>query len=150
MIRLHHLKKHPKSTHRKKVVGRGLGSGHGTFSTRGGKGQTARTGHSKLPAGFEGGRQPLIRQVPKSRGFRSPNDKAIAVSVDRLNVFSDNQVITVQLLKDKGIITVLAGQSLPRVKLLGGKLNKKLTVRIPASESAQKAIEQAGGTLIKK
>src|SRR5262245_52086241 len=119
MIKLHQLKKHPKSTHRKKVVGRGLGSGHGTYSTRGGKGQTARTGHSKLPAGFEGGRQPLIRQVPKGRGFKAVDAKALAVSVDKLNVFSDGDIVTAQSLKDKGVIKVMAGQALPRVKLLG-------------------------------
>jgi len=150
MIKLHQLKKHPKSTHRKKVVGRGLGSGHGTYSTRGGKGQTARTGHSKLPAGFEGGRQPLIRQVPKSRGFRAVDAKAVAVSVDRLNVFSDGDIITVQALKDKAVIKVAAGQSLPRVKLLDGKLTKKLTVKIRASTAAATAIEKAGGTVAKK
>jgi large subunit ribosomal protein L15 len=150
MIKLHQLKKHPKSTHRKKVVGRGLGSGHGTYSTRGGKGQTARTGHSKLPAGFEGGRQPLIRQVPKSRGFRALDAKAIAVSIDKLNAFNDGDTVTVQALKDKAIIDVMSGQSLPRVKLLGGKLSKKLTVKIPASASATTAIEKAGGSVIKK
>ncbi len=150
MIKLHQLRKHPKSTHRKKVVGRGLGSGKGTYSTRGGKGQTARTGHSKLPAGFEGGRQPLIRQVPKGRGFRALDAKAIAVSVDKLNAFSDGDTVNVQSLKDKGIINVLGGQALPRVKLLDGKLSKKLTVKIPASAKAQAAIEKAGGTVVKK
>ncbi len=150
MIKLHQLRKHPKSTHRKKVVGRGLGSGHGTYSTRGGKGQTARTGHSKMPAGFEGGRQPLIRQVPKSRGFRAITAKAIAVSVDALNAFKDGDTVTIQSLKDKGIIDVMGGQALPRVKLLQGKLNRKLTVKIPVSATAQAAIEQAGGTVVKK
>src|SRR4029078_11970162 len=89
MIKIHQLKKHPKSTHRKKVVGRGLGSGHGTYSTRGGKGQTARTGHSKMPAVFEGGRQPLVRQLPKSRGFKSLNSKAITIPLSKLDVYAD-------------------------------------------------------------
>src|SRR5947209_10399615 len=104
MIKLHTLRKHPKSTHRRKVVGRGLGSGHGTYSTRGGKGQTARTGHSKMPAGFEGGRQPLIRQLPKGRGFRSLNEKPYVVSLTQLNVFNDGEIVTIQALKAKGII----------------------------------------------
>jgi len=147
MIKLHQLKKHPKSTHRRKVVGRGLGSGHGTYSTRGGKGQTARTGHSKMPAAFEGGRQPLVRQLPKSRGFKATTDKAIAVPLGRLNSFNDGDTVTVQALKDKGIIDVMSGQSLPRVKLLAGDLKKKLTVRIPASATAKAAIEKAGGSL---
>jgi len=147
MIKLHQLKKHPKSTHRKKVVGRGLGSGKGTYATRGNKGQTKRTGHSKMPAAFEGGRQPLVRQLPKSRGFRALTNKAVAVSVEKLNVFNDGDVVNVQSLKDKGIIDVLGGQALPRVKLLQGDLKKKLNVKIPASATAKEAIEKAGGSL---
>src|ERR1700682_1556600 len=104
MIKLHQLKKHPKSTHRKKVVGRGLGSGKGTYSTRGGKGQTKRTGHSKMPAIFEGGRQPLVRQLPKSRGFRAIHAKATAVSLTRLNVFNDGDIVNAKTLQEKGII----------------------------------------------
>src|SRR6185369_6117907 len=104
MIKLHQLKKNPKSTHRRKVVGRGIGSGHGTYSTRGGKGQTARTGHSKMPANFEGGRQPLVRQLPKNRGFRSLNEKAIAVSASKLNVFADGDTVTVATLLKKGVV----------------------------------------------
>ena len=58
----------PGARHRRKRVGRGIGSGHGKTSTRGQKGQRARTGSGKRP-GFEGGRTPLIRRLPK-RGFR--------------------------------------------------------------------------------
>src|SRR6185295_7595449 len=104
MIQLHQLKKHPKSTHRRKVVGRGLGSGHGTYSTRGGKGQTQRTGHSKMPAGFEGGRQPLVRQMPKLRGFRSLNQKPVAVSLTKLSIFEDGATVDIAALKSKGIV----------------------------------------------
>src|ERR1041385_8777300 len=104
MLKLHQLKKHPKSTHRKKVVGRGLGSGHGTYSTRGGKGQTARTGHSKMPAAFEGGRQPLVRQLPKSRGFKAISDKTFALSLSELNVFNDGDMVNIKSLKDKRVI----------------------------------------------
>src|SRR5258708_38558085 len=101
MFKLHTIKKHPRSTHRRKVVGRGLGSGHGTYSPRGGKGQTARTGHSKMPAGFEGGRQPLIRQMPKNRGFRSLNDKPKAISLSRLNIFNDGDTVDLAALHAK-------------------------------------------------
>src|SRR6185369_17272902 len=107
MIKLHQLKKNPKSTHRRKVVGRGLGSGHGTYSTRGGKGQTARTGHSKMPARFEGGRQPLVRQLPKSRGFRALNAKAVAIALDKLSVFNDGDVVSTASLLQKGLINAL-------------------------------------------
>ncbi len=142
MIKLHQLKKHPKSTRRRKVVGRGLGSGHGTYSTRGGKGQTARTGHSKMPAGFEGGRQPLIRQLPKSRGFRALNAKAVVIALDKLQVFNDGDTVTVASLKAKGLISELA-----RVKILGGSITKRLEVRVPVSASAKAAIEKAGGSV---
>ena len=142
MIKLHQLKKHPKSTSRRKVVGRGLGSGHGTYSTRGGKGQTARTGHSKMPARFEGGRQPLVRQVPKSRGFRGLNVKARAIALDKLSVFNEGDIITVASLQAKGIILE------PRpVKILGGDIKKKLQVHVPVSAAAKAAIEKAGGSV---
>ncbi len=144
MIKLHQLKKHPKSTHRRKVVGRGLGSGHGTYSTRGGKGQTARTGHSKMPAGFEGGRQPLIRQTPKSRGFRALNEKPIVVSLNRLSVFDDNAKIDLAALKAKGLVNKTA----LKAKILGGEISKKLSVKLPVSKSAKVAIEKAGGKIL--
>lgn len=142
MIKLHQLKKHPKSTHRKKVVGRGLGSGHGTYSTRGGKGQTARTGHSKMPARFEGGRQPLIRQIPKGRGFKSLAAKAFAVKMDQLSVFQDGDIVTIASLKKHGLVP----NSTTRVKILQGKLTRKLTFKVPVSATAKEAISKAGGT----
>lgn len=141
MIKLHELKKHPKSTHRKKVVGRGLGSGHGTYSTRGGKGQTARTGHSKMPVGFEGGRQPLIRQLPKNRGFKSLNAKAFVLSLDKLSVFADGDDVNLSTLKAKGLID----KNVASVKILDGKISKKLNVTVAVSSAAKKAIEAAGG-----
>ena len=144
MIKLHQLHKHPKSTHRKKVVGRGLGSGHGTYSSRGGKGQTARTGHSKMPARFEGGRQPLIRQMPKSRGFRSLNQKAVPVAVNKLDIFGDGETVTLKALQEKGLVKSTAKNA----KILGGEIKRKLTVKLPASASAKQAIEKAGGQVI--
>jgi large subunit ribosomal protein L15 len=147
MIKLHALKKHPKSTRARKVVGRGLGSGHGTYSTRGHKGQTARSGHSKMPAAFEGGRQPLVRQLPKNRGFRGLNTKAVAISVDKLNVFQDGDTVTLRTLIEKGVLQQTHKGSLPRVKLLKGALKRKLTVRVTVSTSAREAIVKAGGTV---
>ncbi len=144
MIKLHQLRKHPKSTKRRKVVGRGLGSGHGTYSTRGTKGQTARTGHSKMPARFEGGRQPLIRQLPKRRGFSSLAEKATAVKLDSLSVFNDGDVITIATLRAKGLVKTGIG----RVKILQGKLSRKLTFKVPVSETAKATIEKAGGSII--
>jgi len=143
MIKLHQLKKHPKSTHRRKVVGRGLGSGKGTYSTRGGKGQTARTGHSKMPIGFEGGRQPLIRQVPKSRGFRSLNAKLVPVSADLLNVFADGDIINLEALRAKKIID----GGVKGVKIVNGDIKKKLIVNVPVTSKVKEAIEKLGGVV---
>ena len=144
MLKLHTIKKHPKSTHRKKVVGRGIGSGHGTYSTRGGKGQTARTGHSKMPASFEGGRQPLVRQMPKLRGFKALTNKAEPIALDELNVFKDGDIVTLATLKAKNIILDTA----TKAKILKGEIKKKLTVKLPVSASAKEAIEKAGGKVI--
>ncbi len=142
MIKLHQLKKHPKSTKRRKVVGRGLGSGHGTYSTRGGKGQTARTGHSKMPARFEG-TQPLIRQLPKLRGFKSLHAKATAIKLDALSVFKDGDEVTLATLRGNGLLPTGS----KRVKILQGKLSRKLTFKVPVSETAKATIEKAGGSV---
>ncbi len=144
MIKLHQLKKNPKSVHRRKVVGRGLGSGHGTYSTRGGKGQTARTGHSKMPAIFEGGRQPLVRQLPKSRGFSAIWKKAVVVSLSELNVFNDGDIVDLKTLKAKGVVDIMV----EKVKILKGEIKKKLSVKLPTSASAKEAIEKMGGKVI--
>ena len=144
MIKLHDLKKNPQSIHRRKVVGRGLGSGHGTYSTRGGKGQTARTGHSKMPAIFEGGRQPLVRQLPKSRGFRGLNAKATPVSLSQLSVFKDGDMVNLKSLKEKGIVDSQASN----VKILGGEIKMKLSIKLPISKSAKEAVEKAGGKVL--
>ncbi len=146
LLKLHQLRKHPKSTKRRKVVGRGIGSGHGTYSTRGNKGQTKRTGHSKMPARFEGGRQPLIRQLPKSRGFKSLVDKATAIKLDSLNaVFNDGDTVTLATLRAHGLVPTGS----KRVKILQGKLSRKLTFKVSVSGTAKETIEKAGGTLSK-
>ncbi len=144
MIKLHELKKNPKSVHRRKVVGRGLGSGRGTYATRGNKGQTKRTGHSKMPVVFEGGRQPLVRQLPKSRGFKSLQQKPAAVSLSRLNVFEDGATVDLQALKAKGVVDA----AVTKVKILQGETKKKLTVKLPVSAAAKAAVEKAGGKVV--
>lgn len=145
MLKLHTIKKHPKSTRRKKVVGRGLGSGKGTYSTRGGKGQTARTGHSKMPAGFEGGRQPLIRQLPKNRGFRSPRESATAVRLDRLvKAFPEGGMVNIDILRKKNMIAA----SVAKVKIVGiANVTSKFDIKVPTSKSVAEKITAAGGTV---
>jgi large subunit ribosomal protein L15 len=144
MIKLQDLKKNPKSMHRRKVVGRGLGSGKGTYATRGNKGQTKRTGHSKMPAIFEGGRQPLVRQLPKSRGFTALNGKALAVSLSQLNVFNDGDMVDMKALKDKKIVDIMT----LKVKILKGEIKKKLSIKLPVSASVKEAVEKAGGKIL--
>lgn len=122
--------------------GRGHGSGNGKTAGRGHKGQNSRSGGGVRP-GFEGGQMPLIRRIPK-RGFTCRNSKEIiGINVERLDIFEDGTVVTVELLKQVGII------SNPKdgVKILGtGELTKKLTVQVNAvSKSAKEKIEGSGG-----
>ncbi len=143
MIKLHALKVFKGSKRRRKVVGRGLGSGHGTYSGRGAKGQNARKSGGVRP-GFEGGRQPMIRQAPKLRGFKSPHKKSITVMTSSLNKFKDGDQITVATLFEKGIIKTQS----PVKLVLKGEVKKKLEVAVPVSAGAKAAIEKAGGKIV--
>jgi len=122
--------------------GRGHGSGNGKTAGRGHKGQKARSGAGGK-IGFEGGQLPLYRRLPM-RGFHNRNTKEIvAINLRLLNVFDDGDVVDIEALKAKGLI------SNPRdgVKILGmGEIERKLTVRVNHfSESAVQKIEAAGG-----
>lgn len=146
MIQLNNLKPAPGSRHRRKVVGRGEGSGHGgKGSTRGFKGQTARSGDKAIRPGFEGGQVPLIRRIPK-RGFSNTAFRTSYVLVnagDLETVFEAGAEVTPDTLRKKG----MAKRNGP-VKILGdGDLTKALRVRAHAfSESAKAKIVKAGGT----
>lgn len=141
------LPQSPGSRHRRKRVGRGIGSGHGKTATRGQKGQRARTGSRKRP-GFEGGRNPLIRRMPK-RGFRqkAKNQQlpAQVFNVEQLNRFNAGEKVTPERLAQVGLIP----SALRAVKVLGdGSLKTRVTVVVhAASASAKQKIEQAGGTV---
>ena len=122
-------------------VGRGHGSGNGKTAGKGHKGQKARSGATR--PGFEGGQLPLYMRLPK-RGFKCINSKTIiGINVDRLNIFNDGDVVTVDTLMETGIVKN------PRdgVKILGnGDLTKKLEVKVDAfSASAKEKIEALGG-----
>jgi large subunit ribosomal protein L15 len=141
-MKLHEIKPVPGSKKRRKVVGRGRGSGHGTTAGRGGKGQTARTG-SSIPAWFEGGQMPLIRRLPK-RGFTNIFKKDYAIiNVETLERFESGQEVTPALLISKGLIR----SRNDGVKVLGtGALTKALMVYAHKfSQSAAAKIEAAGG-----
>src|SRR5438876_2350147 len=139
------LKPAPGSRHRRKIVGRGIGSGHGAQSTRGMKGQRSRAGFSGM-TGFEGGQMPLIRRVPK-RGFRHTafSDHFEVVNIrDFEKNFEAKSSVTPEILKEAGL---LKGRD--KVKVLGdGALTKSLAVHAHAfSASAKEKIEKAGGSV---
>ena len=128
-----------------KRVGRGIGSGMGKTSTRGHKGQWARSGGGVRP-GFEGGQTPLARRLPK-RGFNNArfNAKALGVNLSSLEkVFDAGAEITVESLAAKGF----SDNKRPKIKILAvGNLTKKFTVKVPCSAAAKAKIEAAGGTV---
>ncbi len=132
---------------RRKRLGRGPGSGHGKTATRGQKGQRARTGSRKRP-GFEGGRTPLIRLLPK-RGFRrkatGQQPPPQIVNVGRLEQCAEGERVTPERLEAMGLIRNGRG----RVKLLGeGTLSKRLTIAVhAASGSAKTKVTQVGGAV---
>jgi large subunit ribosomal protein L15 len=134
---------------KRKLLGRGNGSGHGTYCCKGGKGQTARSGGKRRP-GFEGGQTPYSRKLPKLRGFKNPNKVNYQVATtDRLNVFENNATINKEDLLKKNIISK---KYLPVKLLLGkGELEKTLTINVDkASLSAIKAVEDKKGKVILK
>lgn len=141
-MKLEELKPAVGSTHRKKIIGRGIGSGTGKTSGKGHKGQKARSGGGVRP-GFEGGQMPLYRRLPK-RGFNNIfAKKYVSVNVEVLDKFNDGDEVTAETLLEKNIIS----KKLDGVKLLGrGEVTKKLTVKVAKlSASAKEKIEKAGG-----
>lgn len=141
-MKLHELQPAVGSTTAAKRVGRGSGSGLGKTSGKGHKGAKARSGGGKRP-GFEGGQMPLYRRVPK-RGFTNIFGTEYAcVNVERLEVFNDGDVVTVDELLAKKIIR----KPLDGVKIMGdGELTKKLTVKAAKfTASAKEKIEALGG-----
>ena len=141
-MKLNELERTPEFKSRKRV-GRGPGSGMGKTSTRGENGQKARSGAS-IPAWFQGGQSPLYRRIPK-RGFSNAKftTKYAVINLSDLNRFNDGDVVTPELLKEKGIIK----KQLNGVKVLGnGELEKKITVKANRfSSRAVTKIESKGG-----
>jgi large subunit ribosomal protein L15 len=133
------------SREKKKRIGRGPGSGMGTYSTRGLKGQLARSGGGAR-IGFEGGQTPLIKRIPKKGFNRRKNVRSSIVNVDMLNKFRKGEEVTIDRLKQGHFI----GKK-DRVKILGnGEIDKKLTVHAHNfSKTAKEKIEKAGGEIIK-
>ena len=147
-MNLSNLKPAEGSTKNKKRIGRGTGSGRGGTSTRGHKGAGSRSGTSSK-VGFEGGQMPLQRRVPKV-GFKNPNRvEYVGLNLDALQQLAETYNLTAidfDVLKEHG----LASRN-DLVKVLGrGELKAKLEVKAHAfSATAQKAIEAAGGSIVK-
>src|SRR5215210_738472 len=143
-IGLNNLKPAAGSTHKKKRVGRGPGSGLGKTSGRGNKGQKSRSGYS-AKRGFEGGQMPLHRRLPK-RGFTNIFKREWAeVNLSRLEeLFEAGATVTLDALVESGVVRKSRRDS---VAVLGkGELGKALTINAHRfSESAKKKIEAAGG-----
>jgi large subunit ribosomal protein L15 len=138
--------KPPKGSRKsRKRVGRGPGSGMGTYSTRGMKGQNSRSGGG-VREGFEGGQTPLIKRIPKKGFNRVKNYNLSVINVEKLNRFKDGEEITLVKLEQSGLV----GKK-DRVKILGfGDISKKLTVHAHAfSKSAEEKIEKVGGKTVK-
>ena len=110
---LEKLQKAPGSTHKTKRIGRGCGSGMGKTATRGGKGQTARTG-SHQKRGFEGGQQPLQRRLPKV-GFHSRFAKHYVINVEKITAVKELGVITFESIQSVHKVS----NSVSKIKLIG-------------------------------
>ncbi len=143
-MKMHELGPAYGATTKRKIVGRGIGSGTGKTAGKGHKGQKARTG-GKIRRGFEGGQTPLYRRIPK-RGFNNYFAKEYAiVNVADLETFDNDAVVDSKALIEKGLIK----KELDGIKVLGnGELTKKLTVvATKFSKSAQEKIQAVGGKI---
>jgi large subunit ribosomal protein L15 len=133
----------PGSRKNKKRVGRGNGSGHGTFCGRGIKGQKSRSG-VQIQRGFEGGQLPIIKRLPRKRGFKNLNRVAYSpVNIGDLSDFAVGTEVTPQLLYEAGYIDTL---SRPVKILADGEISNAITIKANKfSEAAKAKIEAAGG-----
>ena len=143
-LSLNNLHPAPGSTHKKKRVGRGPGSGLGKTAGRGHKGQKSRSGYSSRP-GFEGGQMPLQRRLPK-RGFTNIFKKQwVEISLGKIEEnFASGEEITPEVLHEKGLIK----KAKHDLVILGtGEVSKALTISAHRfTKTAKDKIERAGGT----
>ena len=142
-MKLTDLKSNEGSRKKRRIVGRGTGSGHGKTSTRGNNGQGQRAGKGHR-AGFEGGQTPIYRRFPKFQTNERPNRLYwTIVNLSNLNSLSDCKEITPALLLEKGIIDKINDG----VKVLAdGELKFPAVIKANKfSEAAKKKIESAGG-----
>ena len=146
MVRQNSIAPASGSRHASKRVGRGHGSGHGTFSGRGCKGQKARAGNNKMRPGFEGGQLPLIKRLPRKRGFTNIfRTEYSTVNIGELNSFESGSEVTPEKMIATGIIKTLIN---PIKILADGDIDRPLSIKANKfSASAKAKIEAAGGTV---
>ncbi len=145
-MKLHDMRPNEGAKHKKKRVGRGPGSGHGTYSTRGLKGQKARAGGGVSPR-FEGGQLPLMLRLPFKRGFVNRfRVEYTPVNLGRLGAFAAGSEVTPESLAATGLIK----SATEPIKILGdGELDRALTIKAHKfSASARAKIEAAGGSAV--
>ena len=144
-MQIHEIKR-VHANKKKKLVARG--GKRGKTAGRGGKGQTARAGHSVRPA-----MRDIIKKLPKLRGHGKNRAKSVfyrgpeaVVNVSSLNIFKDGAVVNPKILTEKGLIPEVFGKE-PKVKILGtGELTVKVIIEgCTISETAKAKIESAGG-----
>lgn len=144
-IGLNNLKPAPGSTHKKKRVGRGPGSGLGKTAGRGNKGQKSRSGYSSKQ-GFEGGQMPLQRRLPK-RGFTNIfKTKWLEISLAKIEAnFNDGDEVTPEILHERGLIK----KAKHDLVILGnGDVTKALKISAHRfTKNAKEKVEKAGGTI---
>ncbi len=133
----------PGAKKKRKRVGRGDGSGHGTYSGRGCKGQKSRSGNKVRP-GFEGGQMPLIKRLPEKRGFTNIfKTQYSTVNIGQLGVFEPGSKVTPEKLVASGIVK---SPKRPIKILAAGDMAHPLTIKANKFSAAAKAkIEAAGG-----
>ena len=144
-MNLSSLKPPEGSRKKRKRIGRGDGSGHGGTSTKGHKGQNARSGGRVRP-GFEGGQMPLSRRLPK-RGFHNPFRKNIVtINIDQLRRFPEGSVIDRDVLLEAGLVKKTGDG----IKILGkGDIEYPISVKVDMiSRGAKDKIEAAGGSVV--
>ena len=129
----------------RKRVGRGIAAGQGKTAGRGTKGQKARTGHSKMPAGFMGGQRAIMQAIPKLKGFKSLHAKAQVVYTDALDTLSGK--VDNFALADANLIA----NPYASVKVITrGEIKNKIDLETQfASKTAIEAIKKAGGSFKK-
>ena len=146
-MRLHNLTNTPGAVHRKKRVGCGEGGGHGKTSTRGGKGQSARSGSSIRP-GFEGGQMPLYRKLPH-RGFNNYEHRTsyAVVNIGDLAMLPNTITeVNAEVLAKAGMVRA----GITMLKILGdGEITRPLKVTAQKFTGSAKAkLEKAGGSAV--